>query len=92
MEKIRLLRKKIVGDWLRKTRERRGLTLLKVGLGMGFSSGQNILNIEKGRAQLPVKRIRKISEIYNIPAEVLIDKLAAQYYEILLAKFENKRS
>ena len=54
---------KEVGEMLRKKRKERGLTQSELANVLGYSNAQFVSNIERGLANIPVSKIRKLSKV-----------------------------
>ena len=52
-------------EFVRKSREKSGLSQLDVAEVMGYTSGQFISNIERGICELPAENVRHFCEITN---------------------------
>lgn len=65
--------------YLVKLRKDIGLTQWQVAKKLGYESPQFVSNWERGVAELPACQFRKISKLYKIPVEVLIDAHLTAY-------------
>lgn len=67
---------KHVAVLIRNSRKLAGLTQIGLSRQLGFQNGQFISNIERGRASVPVKHVRKLSRLLKIRPEVIIQAKA----------------
>ena len=72
-----------LGVYLKTQRERRGLTQSEVANKLGYGSPQFISNIERGISNVPIKSLRVIIDLYQIPAEEVIDILIQERKQML---------
>ena len=56
-----------LGIYLRRKRVIRGLTQSNVASKLGYGSPQFISNIERGIANVPLKSLRRIIDLYQVP-------------------------
>lgn len=48
---------------------------------LGLKNGQFISNVERGKCSIPLKSLRNLVEVLNIPHEELIDAVVKDYRE-----------
>lgn len=70
---------------IKKRRLEIGLTQPKLNLLLGYKSGngQTISNIERGKCQLPIKLLDKLSLVLMISREAIIEAAVEDYKESL---------
>ena len=73
-EKI-MVRKRHLGDFLRKCRDFQGMTQRYVADQLGYSTPQFISNWERGLASPPPEVLPAIIKIYDIPPLKLVDAI-----------------
>lgn len=66
---------KKLGAFLKNQREKKGLTQSEVATKLGYGSPQFISNIERGISNVPLKSLKVIIELYQVPAQEVIDIL-----------------
>lgn len=66
---------KKLGSYLKQQRERKGLTQSEVASKLGYGSPQFISNIERGISNVPLKSLKVIINLYQIPPQEVIDIL-----------------
>ena len=76
--------KKSLTGYLKKCREKRGLSQKEVSVLLGYSSPQFISNWERGESDPPVKVLAKLAKIYRIPDSELL----AKYIECVTSRIE----
>ena len=64
-----------LGIYLRRKRVLRGLTQSNVASKLGYGSPQFISNIERGIANVPLKSLRRIIDLYQVPPLEVLDVL-----------------
>ena len=64
-----------LGVYLRRKRVLRGLTQSNVANKLGYGSPQFISNIERGIANVPLKSLRRIIDLYQVPPLEVLDVL-----------------
>jgi transcriptional regulator with XRE-family HTH domain len=74
---------KEIGSFLKNKRVQKQLTQGQVAKLMGYSSPQFISNIERGVCSPPLKSLKKIASIYEIPEEELIDFILVKQKVVL---------
>jgi len=62
---------KVNGDWLRKNRKEKGLTLLQVAEALGYNSPGAIGDFEAGRRPISLDLLPKIAVLFGYPVEDL---------------------
>ena len=61
-----------LGKKLKRYRKKTGLTQKQVSKLLGYSSAQNISNLERGVCLIPIKKINGMSEIYKVTSVSLL--------------------
>lgn len=67
------------GKVLKKYRKRAGLSQSSLGAKLGYDSGQFISNVERGVADIPAKKLKKLSDILATKSFVFKDALVKDY-------------
>jgi transcriptional regulator with XRE-family HTH domain len=62
-----------VGIYLKQKREEKQLTQFQVAKKLGYGSAQFISNMERGVSGVPMRSIKKVIELFDLPAEEFID-------------------
>jgi len=73
-----------LGEYLQSMRTKAGLTQREVSLALGYSSAQFISNFERGIAVPPLKKLKILVKMYDMPVEVLMDMILDAEREIML--------
>ena len=64
---------KQLGEMLKSMREKAGLSQRDVASKMGYTTPQSISNVERSSSYLPIKDLKKISELYNTDTNYLFE-------------------
>lgn len=73
---------KNIGKLVRERREKLGLSQTELCVALGFSkNGQNISNVERGLASLPIKHIARVSIVLQTPAHLFKEAILKDYEE-----------
>ena len=64
--------KKIVGEFLKQMRKRRGLTQLQVAREFGWTSAQFVSNWERGLSLPPQATLMDLVKLYEIPPSEVV--------------------
>jgi transcriptional regulator with XRE-family HTH domain len=83
------LRAKTVGAYLRKCRQKAGLTQLDLACALSYSSAQFVSNWERGLSLPPLTVLRKLSVVCRIPKQDLVETLFE--YQQKLLQLNKKR-
>ena len=78
--------KKKVGQFLKATREKAGLTQAEVANKMGYTSPQFISNIERGASVAPLNLLARLMDMYGASPEPLIRIMLQSQSELLRKK------
>jgi transcriptional regulator with XRE-family HTH domain len=64
-----------LGYWLRRVRERRGVSLKSaaVAAGLAASSGSTVSKWEHGERPISVRELRRLARFYDVPEALFID-------------------
>ncbi len=81
----------MVGEYLKDLRTRAGLTQREVSIALGYSSAQFISNFERGIALPPLKKLKKMQEMYRGSVNRLIE-LTIDAERLILAEALKRRS
>lgn len=65
--------KKILADFLRQKRIESGHSQMDVAKKLGYTSPQFVSNWERGLSSPPIHTLRKLTEFYKIPPDILFD-------------------
>ncbi len=74
------IRKQIVGDFLRQSRERAGLSQADVAEQFGYTSAQFVSNWERGVAMPPLGALPQLADLYRLAKQAVIGTMV-QYLE-----------
>lgn len=74
--------RKEFGHWLRSMRKETGLSLMEVSKDLGYESRGTISSVESGFTSLPIEQIHPISEVYEIDANRVLDKLFEHEHDL----------
>jgi transcriptional regulator with XRE-family HTH domain len=64
-----------LGGYLQEMRNKASLTQREVSLALGYSSAQFISNFERGIAVPPLKKLRVLVKMYDMPVETVMDMI-----------------
>jgi transcriptional regulator with XRE-family HTH domain len=73
-----------LGEYLQAMRTKAGLTQREVSLALGYSSAQFISNFERGIAVPPLKKLKVLVKMYDMPVETVMDMILEAEREIIL--------
>jgi transcriptional regulator with XRE-family HTH domain len=73
-----------LGEYLQTMRTKAGLTQREVSLALGYSSAQFISNFERGIAVPPLKKLKVLVKMYDMPVETIMDMILDAEREIML--------
>lgn len=74
-----------LGGYLQKMRMKSGLTQREVSQTLGYSSAQFISNFERGIAVPPLKKLKVLMKMYDMPAETVMGLILDAEREILVS-------
>jgi transcriptional regulator with XRE-family HTH domain len=74
-----------LGEYLQTMRTKAGLTQREVSLTLGYSSAQFISNFERGIAVPPLKKLKVLVKMYDMPVETVMDMILDAEREIILS-------
>ena len=80
-----------LAEWLKEKRREAGYTQRQVSDQLGYTSPQFISNIERGMASPPIAVLVKLSELYSIDCETLIEKTSEAQKKALIAQVYKMR-
>jgi len=63
----------LLAEFLKEKRVYSGLSQMDVAKKLGYTSAQFVSNWERGLSSPPIHTLRKLSELYQIPPDVLFD-------------------
>ena len=73
-----------LGAYLQTMRTKAGLTQREVSLALGYSSAQFISNFERGIAVPPLKKLKILVKMYDMPVETVMEMILDAEREIIL--------
>lgn len=79
-----------LAKYLKQKREQAGLSQKKVAQLLDYSTPQFISNWERGQSTPPIKTIKKLSTIYKVPIQELVDLLLAETLRQVTVDFKKK--
>ena len=77
--------------FLRDSRVKAGMSQIEVAKELGYSTSQFISNWERELAAPPVKVLKKISKMYSVSGERLLDMLVSQNEENLRKQYRQTK-
>lgn len=83
-EIAKAIRQKLVGEFLKTSREDAGLTQLALARELGYTSAQFISNWERGIAMPPMNMMPELSRLLHIPPKKMLEVIY-RYQESFLA-------
>jgi transcriptional regulator with XRE-family HTH domain len=83
-ELAKAIRQKLVGEFLRSSREEAGLTQLALARELGYTSAQFVSNWERGIAMPPMNMLPELSKLLHIPPKKMLEVMH-RYQESFLA-------
>jgi len=72
-----------LGEYLQTMRTKANLTQREVSLALGYSSAQFISNFERGIAVPPLKKLKVLVKMYEMPVETIMDMILDAEREIM---------
>lgn len=82
----------VLGEYLQAMRTKAGLTQREVSLALGYSSAQFISNFERGIAVPPLKKLKVLVKMYDMPVETVMDMILEAEREIILSALKPRGS
>lgn len=79
-----------LGAYLQKMRLETDLTQRDVSLALGYSSAQFISNFERGIAVPPLKKLKVLVRMYNMPVETVMELILEAERGIMLSVLKPK--
>lgn len=79
----REIRRRIVGKFLRASREDRGVTQEELALRLGYSTAQYVSNWERGVSLPPMDQLPKIASFLEVTPSALLETMYS-YQEAML--------
>jgi transcriptional regulator with XRE-family HTH domain len=73
-----------LGAYLQTMRTKAGLTQREVSLALGYSSAQFISNFERGIAVPPLKKLKILVKMYDMPVDTVMEMILDAEREIIL--------
>lgn len=82
----------LLGTYLKNKRIEAGYTQAEIAKKLGYSTPQFISNFERGLCSPPLKNLKVLVKMYNIPAEHIIDLILKEQESLLRKTLANKKS
>lgn len=79
-----------LGEYLQTMRSNASLTQREVSLALGYSSAQFISNFERGIAVPPLKKLKVLVKMYDMPVETVMDMILDAEREIMSSALKPK--
>jgi transcriptional regulator with XRE-family HTH domain len=79
-----------LGEYLQNMRLKANLTQREVSLALGYSSAQFISNFERGIAVPPLKKLKILVKMYNMPPDVVMEMILNAEREIMSSALKAK--
>ncbi len=79
-----------LGEYLQNMRIKANLTQREVSLALGYSSAQFISNFERGIAVPPLKKLKILVKMYNMPADEVMDMILDAERQIMSSALKQK--
>lgn len=79
-----------LGEYLQTMRTKANLTQREVSLALGYSSAQFISNFERGIAVPPLKKLKVLVKMYEMPVETIMDMILDAEREIMSSALRPK--
>lgn len=76
------------GSYSKKLREKSGLSQAEVAKKLGMSSGQMVSNWERGACFPPLRDLKRLANMYDVPLKSFFDRFSEAYKNVL---WENVR-
>lgn len=64
---------KLLADFLRDKRIESGHSQMDIAKKLGYTSAQFVSNWERGLSSPPIHTLRRLSELYSVPPDMLFD-------------------
>ena len=77
--------------YLKKLREKAGLTQVQLAQGLGYTSAQFVSNWERGLALMPAGKFRHAARMFGVPVSDLINHEAKQYKNSLIKRYGSQK-
>ncbi|MCB0391408.1 MAG: helix-turn-helix domain-containing protein [Bdellovibrionales bacterium] len=74
---------KKLGIYFKKRREKLGLQQKDVAKALGYTSPQFISNMERGLSLPPLKKIKKLIKLYELPPEEVLKIIMSEQEKVL---------
>lgn len=79
-----------LGEYLQEMRTKANLTQREVSLALGYSSAQFISNFERGIAVPPLKKLKILVKMYNMPVDTVMEMILDAEREIISTALRSK--
>ncbi len=80
----------LLGEYLQLMRKKKGLTQRDVSQELKYSSAQFISNFERGISSPPLRKLKILIELYELPPEKVMDLILKGTREVLLEALTSK--
>lgn len=77
------LRRRIIGDYLKKKREKKQLTQWDVARDLDYSTAQFVSNWERGVSLPPLDTMPKLASLLKVPGREFVDVMVKYQEEVL---------
>lgn len=71
------------GELMKKAREKKGMTLERAVMLLGFSSINYLSRCERGDENFPATKLKRASEVYEVPTEAITKAAIKDYRDAL---------
>ena len=79
------------GIYLKQKRERLGLSQSEVAHELGYSSPQFVSNFERGLCSLPLNKIKKLIDLYELKGEEVVELMLSLHETYLREELNVKK-
>lgn len=77
------LRRRIIGDYLKKKREKKQLTQWDVARTLDYTTAQFVSNWERGVSLPPLETLPKLASLLKVPGKEFVDVMLKYQEEVL---------
>ncbi|MDC0980301.1 helix-turn-helix transcriptional regulator [Bdellovibrionales bacterium] len=81
----------ILGKYLREKRVSLNLTQREVAKELGYTTAQFLSNVERGVCAFPIDQLGKLSRLYDIDKQEILNLLMDEYEDIFRKALKMKR-
>jgi transcriptional regulator with XRE-family HTH domain len=76
---------KLVGSWITKRRELKGISQAQLAKRLGVNTAQSVSNIERGIAPLPHAHVSELSRALGVKRELVVNKVVEEFRKSWMA-------